>query len=65
MNNIRVNSRRNNELRNITIEKNIIRNADGSCLIKIGNTHVLCSATIDEKVPHFLKNKQTGWISAE
>ena len=65
MNNIRANSRRNNELRKITIEKNIIRNADGSCLIKLGNTHVLCSATIDGKVPQFLKNTQTGWITAE
>jgi ribonuclease PH len=65
MNNIRLNSRRNDELRKITIEKNIVRNADGSCLIKAGNTHVLCTATIDEKVPPFLRNTQTGWITAE
>ena len=39
--------------------------AEGSCLIKCGNTHVLCTATIDERVPPFLKNSGLGWVTAE
>ena len=45
-----------NQMREISFEKNINIHADGSCLVKFGNTHVLCLATIDEKVPHWLKN---------
>ena len=41
-----------NQMRKISFEKNINIHADGSCLVKFGNTHVLCLATIDEKVPH-------------
>ena len=54
-----------NELRKISFEKNVNIHADGSCLVKFGNTHVLCLATIDEKVPHWLKNTGKGWITAE
>jgi len=54
-----------NEMREISFEKNINIHADGSCLVKFGNTHVLCLATIDEKVPHWLKNTGKGWITAE
>ena len=49
----------------ISFEKNLNIHADGSCLVKFGNTHVLCLATIDEKVPHWLKNTGKGWITAE
>tara|TARA_B100000575_G_scaffold293658_1_gene305813 strand:- start:18275 stop:18958 length:684 start_codon:yes stop_codon:yes gene_type:complete len=52
-------------MREISFEKNINIHADGSCLVKFGNTHVLCLATIDEKVPHWLKNTGKGWITAE
>ena len=45
-----------NQMREISFEKNVNIHADGSCLVKFGNTHVLCLATIDEKVPHWLKN---------
>ncbi len=62
---MRLEGRKNDQLRNIIIEKNIIMNSDGSCLIKMGNTHVLCSATIDDRVPIFIKNTQSGWITAE
>ena len=54
-----------NQMREISFEKNVNIHADGSCLVKFGNTHVLCLATIDEKVPHWLKNKGRGWVTAE
>ncbi len=52
-------------MREISFEKNVNIHADGSCLVKVGNTHVLCLATIDEKVPHWLKNTGKGWVTAE
>ncbi len=54
-----------NQMRKISFEKNVSIHADGSCLVKFGNTHVLCLATIDEKVPHWLKNTGKGWVTAE
>ena len=54
-----------NQMREISLEKNVNIHADGSCLVKFGNTHVLCLATIDEKVPHWLKNTGKGWVTAE
>ena len=54
-----------NQMREISFEKNVNMHADGSCLVKFGNTHVLCLATIDEKVPHWLKNTGKGWVTAE
>jgi ribonuclease PH len=53
------------QIRNVSIETNVNAYAEGSCLIKFGNTHVLCTATIEEKVPPFLRNKGTGWVTAE
>ena len=52
-------------MREISFEKNVNIHADGSCLVKFGNTHVLCLASIDEKVPHWLKNTGKGWVTAE
>jgi len=52
-------------MREISFEKNVNMHADGSCLVKFGNTHVLCLATIDERVPHWLKNTGKGWVTAE
>ena len=52
-------------MREISFEKNVNIHADGSCLVKFGNTHVLCLATIDEKVPRWLKNTGKGWVTAE
>ena len=54
-----------NQMREISFETDVNIYADGSCLVKFGNTHVLCLATIDEKVPHWLKNTGKGWITAE
>ena len=52
-------------MRDISFKKNVNIHADGSCLVKFGNTHVLCLATIDERVPHWLKNTGKGWVTAE
>jgi ribonuclease PH len=62
---MRPSGRQINEMRNVTIETNVTMHAEGSCLIKCGNTHVLCTATIDERVPPFLKNSGLGWVTAE
>ena len=53
------------EMREISFEKNVNIHADGSCLVKFGNTQVLCLATIDDRVPHWLKNTGKGWVTAE
>jgi len=53
------------QMREISFEKNVNIHADGSCLVKFGDTHVLCLATIDERVPHWLKNTGRGWVTAE
>lgn len=62
---MRPDGRKNDELRPIKIEKNFIKNADGSVLIKLGNTRVICTASIENKVPPFLKDQKRGWITAE
>lgn len=61
----RIDKRKSNELRKVSIKKNYTVNADGSCLIEWGNTKVLCTATLDQKVPPFLRNSQRGWLTAE
>lgn len=53
------------ELRPISIERGVQLNADASILIKMGNTHVICGLTIEERVPPFLEGKEQGWITAE
>ena len=53
------------EMREISFELNVNIHAEGSCLVKFGNTHVLCTASIDEKTPHWLKNSGKGWVTAE
>lgn len=62
---MRKNARRDNELRPISIERGFQPHADGSILIKMGDTHVVCSALVEEKVPPFLENADQGWITAE
>jgi ribonuclease PH len=54
-----------NELRPLTIETNFTRYAEGSVLIKSGNTHVLCTASVEETVPAWLVGKGRGWVTAE
>ena len=58
-------NRKINELRKIEIIPNFSPNAEGSCLIKCGETHVLCNASVDENIPRWLKGKDRGWITAE
>jgi len=53
------------QMRDISFEPNVNLHAEGSCLAKFGHTHVLCTATIDEKIPHWLKNSGKGWVTAE
>lgn len=62
---IRPSGRSADATRNITIELHPLKNAVASCLIKCGNTHVICAASMDERVPHFIKNTGSGWITAE
>ena len=54
-----------NQIRPISFEIGINLHAEGSCLVKFGNTQVLCTASIDEKIPHWLKNSGKGWVTAE
>ena len=51
-----------NQLRTISLEKGISPYAEGSCLAKFGNTHVMCTASIDTKLPPWLRNSGKGWI---
>src|SRR3954469_1975284 len=53
------------EMRPVKITPDFIAMAEGSCLIEIGNTRVICTASIDESVPPFLRNSGKGWITAE
>jgi ribonuclease PH len=57
--------RNSNQLRPVKITPNFLASPPGSCLIEFGNTRVICSATIEESVPHFLKNSGRGWLTAE
>jgi len=53
------------DMRPISIETGIMKHAEGSCLIRMGETHVLCSASLEDKAPPFLKNTGLGWVTAE
>tara|TARA_E500000331_G_C17140364_1_gene662464 strand:+ start:268 stop:1002 length:735 start_codon:yes stop_codon:yes gene_type:complete len=54
-----------NGLRPVTFDLNATKHAEGSCLVKFGDTHVLCTASVDERVPPFLRNSGRGWVTAE
>jgi len=54
-----------NQIREVVFETNINVHAEGSCLVKFGNTQVLCTASIDEKIPPWLRNSGKGWVTAE
>lgn len=62
---IRHDSRAPKELRKITIETNVFKHPEGSVVISFGDTKVICSATVEEKVPPFLRGAGTGWVAAE
>ena len=61
----RPSGRGTDELRAVTLEPHFAKYAEGSCLVRCGDTHVLCAATIEERVPPFLRNSGRGWITAE
>jgi ribonuclease PH len=62
---MRPSNRAPDEMREIKFTRNFTKHAEGSVLVEFGHTRVLCTATIEEKVPHFLKGKGQGWVTAE
>jgi ribonuclease PH len=61
----RPSQRATNQLRQVEIIRHYTKHAEGSVLVKFGDTHVLCTASVDEKVPGFLRGKNQGWVTAE
>ena len=61
----RPSSRTSDQLRSISLDPSVALHAEGSCLAKFGNTHVFCTASLDERVPPFLRNSGRGWVTAE
>ncbi|MBC8388059.1 MAG: ribonuclease PH [Actinobacteria bacterium] len=61
----RIDGRKNDEVREIKITRNYISHAPGSVFIEMGKTRIVCTATVEEKVPPFIRGKGTGWITAE
>ena len=62
---MRPSKRKHDQLREVSIETHVLNHAEGSCMIKFGNTHVICSTSVDNFVPRFLKGKNSGWVTAE
>ena len=61
----RLDQRQPEDLRPVSLARGYLKYAEGSCLIETGNTRVVCSASVEEKVPFFLQNKSSGWVTAE
>ena len=62
---MRPSGRAPHEMRSVSFERGVTKHAEGSCLVKFGDTHVLCTASLEERVPPFLKGKGAGWVTAE
>lgn len=62
---MRPSSRANDQMRNVTLEPGFARHAEGSCLVKFGDTHVLCTASLEDSAPGFLRGTGRGWVTAE
>ncbi|WP_417586816.1 ribonuclease PH [Pararhodobacter oceanensis] len=62
---MRPSGRKLDQKRSVSIETGVMKHAEGSCLIKVGDTHVLCSASVEERIPPFLRNTGLGWVTAE
>jgi ribonuclease PH len=62
---MRPSGRKLNEMRSVKIETDVTKHAEGSCLIQCGDTHVLCAATVEDRVPPFMRNSGLGWVTAE
>ena len=59
---MRPSGRKTDQMRAVSFERNFSKHAEGSCLVKFGDTHVLCTATLDDRVPPFLKGSGQGWV---
>ena len=62
---MRPSKRQPDEMRTVTVERGFSRHAEGSCLIKFGDTHVLCTASLEERVPPWMRGAGRGWVTAE
>ena len=62
---MRPSGRQLDEMRPVSIETNVTKHAEGSCIIRMGDTHVLCTATLEDRVPSFIKGSGLGWVTAE
>ncbi|KGF69302.1 ribonuclease PH [Hoeflea sp. BAL378] len=62
---MRPSGRKTDMMRAVSFERNISKHAEGSCLVKFGDTHVLCTASLEERVPPWLRNGGKGWVTAE
>jgi ribonuclease PH len=62
---MRPSRRQPDELRNVSLERGVVKYAEGSCFVKSGDTHVLVTATLEEKLPPWLKGRGRGWVTAE
>jgi len=62
---MRGDGRKTDQMRKVRIKKNVMDFAEGSCMIEIGSTKVICTASVEEKVPSFLRNSGSGWVTAE
>jgi ribonuclease PH len=62
---MRPSARANDQMRTVTLEPGFSKHAEGSCLVKFGNTHVLCTASLEETAPGFLRGTGKGWVTAE
>lgn len=62
---MRPSQRANDQMRPVTLERNVARYAEGSCLVKFGETHVLCTASLEDKPPMWLRGQGRGWVTAE
>jgi ribonuclease PH len=62
---MRPSKRAADELRPVTLERGVAKHAEGSCLVKFGDTHVLCTASLEENVPGWLRGQRRGWVTAE
>jgi ribonuclease PH len=62
---MRPSKRNSDEKRQVSLERNVSKHAEGSCIIKCGDTHVLCTASLEERIPPWLRGQGRGWVTAE
>ena len=62
---MRNDGRKLGQMRKVKIKRGVMKFAEGSCMIEVGNTKVICTASVEEKVPYFLRNTGSGWVTAE